>query len=68
MRAERIARQSSSQDWRTINQAAAEVRVSLDTIKLARASGALRFRDVDGVPRIEPDVLRAWARGLRLIA
>ncbi|MES1198522.1 MAG: helix-turn-helix domain-containing protein [Pseudomonadota bacterium] len=59
---------SCQEDWLTDAQAADLARVSLQTIKTARASGALRFHDVYGVMRIDPAQVIAWARGKRLIA
>jgi hypothetical protein len=59
---------SYQEDWLTDAQAAELARVSLQTIRTARANGFLHFREVHNVMRVDPSEVTAWARKLRLIA
>ncbi len=60
------ASQSFMEDWLTAPQVADFAGVALQTIIIARQHGELRFHEIDGTMRTDPEGVRRWAREKRL--
>jgi len=57
--------QAFQHDWMTAPDVAAFAAVSLQTVITARRNGELRFHEIDGTMRADPQHVRAWARAKR---